>query len=107
VVYWGPKPPAGYVSLGICFTNSGDDAPNPANYWCIKQSYVLQVSAAVAWNDAGAHWHHDGNLLAPCFTASAPETAPPGNILILPPTLGSAQAGYTPYALVGTQPSSV
>jgi hypothetical protein len=103
VVYWGPVAPAGYVSLGICFTNSGDVAPNPANYWCVKQSYVLEVSSTTVWNDYHAHWHNNGNLLAPCFTASSPEIAPLGGILILPPTVGSAQAGFAPYALVGTQ----
>jgi hypothetical protein len=103
VVYWGPVAPDGYVAVGICFTNSGDTAPNPANYWCVKQEYALEVSAATAWNDHGANWHHDGNLNQPCFTASVPEIAPPGGTLILPPTLLSAQAGNTPYALVGTQ----
>jgi hypothetical protein len=103
MVYWAPVPPAGYIAVGICFTNSGDTLPNPANYWCVKQSYVLQVSSQTVWNDSGAHWHHDGNLNRPCFTASAPEIAPPGGILILPPTLLCAEAGTTPYALVGTQ----
>lgn len=103
VVYWAPVPPAGYVAVGICFTNSGDTPPNPAHYWCVKQSYVLQVSAATAWNDSGANWRHDGNLNQPCFTAAAPEVAPLGGILILPPTVLSAEAGNIPYALVGTQ----
>lgn len=103
VVYWGPVAPAGYVAVGICFTNSGDVLPNAANYWCIKQEYVLEVSSTTVWNDSGAGWDNNGDLLAPCFTESPPEIAPPGGILILPPTLLSAQAGNTPYALVGTQ----
>ncbi|HEY0018318.1 MAG TPA: hypothetical protein VGC13_18580 [Longimicrobium sp.] len=101
VVYWGPIAPAGYVALGICFSNG--NTPDTSNYWCIKQEYVLEVSSYTAWNDYHAHWDNNGNLISPCFTASVPETAPPGGILILPPTLLSVQAGGTPYALVGTQ----
>jgi hypothetical protein len=103
VVYWGPVAPAGYVAVGICFTNSPDTAPIAANYWCIKQEYAQQVSSTNVWSDAGSSWHNNGNLNQPCFTASAPEVAPQGGILILPPTLLSDQAGTTPYALVGTQ----
>jgi hypothetical protein len=99
VVYWKPIPPAGYVAVGICFSNG--PAPATGNYWCVRESYVQPVSQVVAWSDRNAHWHANGLMFRPAFTTSTPEVAPEGSILILPPTL--LAGGLPPYALVGTQ----
>jgi hypothetical protein len=103
--YWRPVPPADYVAVGICFSTG--DTPLVGNYWCVSEKYVQQVSAATAWSDAGAGWNANGDVLAPVFTPTAPELAPEGSILILPPTFLSAQdadgGNELPYALVGTQ----
>lgn len=101
IAYWELVPPPGYVSLGICFTNG--TPPDLNNYWCVSESYVMQVGSSLFWSDSGTGWPEDGTLLAPAFTASAPETAPPGGILILPPTVGSSPNNFAAYALVGTQ----
>ena len=101
IAYWTLVAPTGYVSLGLCFTNG--PAPDLSNYWCVSESYVMQVGTTLSWSDAGTGWPQDGTLLAPAFTASAPEIAPPGGILILPPTVGSSPNNFVGYALVGTQ----
>ena len=103
VEYWWPVAPAGYTALGLCFNNSYDTPPDPANYWCVKTQYLQTVSNSVVWNDQGAGWDGDGTLFVPAFSAT-PETPPQGNVLILPPTLlsGSDLGNELPFALVGT-----
>lgn len=101
VTYWTPLAPDGYVAVGICFTNG--ETPVAGNYWCVKQSYVQEVSQKSVWRDTQTTWSSKGDLMAPCFTAGQPEIAPTAGILVLPPTLLSLSAGIPGYALVGTQ----
>lgn len=100
LVYWAPVAPDGYTAVGLCFTNSAKTPPNPANYWCVKTTYLQFVGVSTAWSDSGQGWDDDGNLWAPSFSAN-PEVAPQGQMLILPSTLLSAQAGQPAFALVG------
>jgi hypothetical protein len=76
VSYWWPTAPADYVALGLCF--SSGDQPDPATYWCIHKSFVVETTSSLFWSDAGQGWsHHDGNLVIPDMPA-----APPPNALI-------------------------
>jgi hypothetical protein len=98
VAYFAMNPPEGYVALGIAF-NGSDDAPNPANYWCVRSDLVRAVGSYGVWSDSGQGWDNDGSLSAPVAGLQVPEPS----MLFAPPTLLSNQGGTAPYALLMQQ----
>jgi hypothetical protein len=88
LAYWRMKPPAGYVALGICFTNGGE--PARENYWCVKETCTRIVSRTDFWSDSGQRWHSNGNLQTPAFGDPSP-AVPDGSMLLIPPTFLSGQ----------------
>jgi Insecticidal Crystal Toxin, P42 len=69
LVAWYAVPPAGYVSLGLWFTN-GEVPPMDALY-CVREDYAIELPGTGYWGDSGMHFHADGHLLRPAFTKNA------------------------------------
>lgn len=85
VAYWWPVAPAGYRAVGICVSNGG--RPEPANYWCVAESYLQAAGLSPFWNDSGSHWQANGSLSRPSLT----DTRAGGNLLLTPTTILSNQ----------------
>ncbi|HYI12086.1 MAG TPA: hypothetical protein VEK57_23740 [Thermoanaerobaculia bacterium] len=97
ISYYRLIAPGGYTAVGVCFTNG--DAPALTNYWCVKNKYLRSVSSQGYWNDSGQRWrHHDGNLNVPSFAGNVP-AAPPGQMILTPPTFLSTEGGTPAFAL--------
>jgi len=81
--YFWPVAPLGYSALGIAISSTGE-APDPANYWCVRDDLLLPADTGPAWSDNGSGWsHHNGNLSCPVFGSSEP---PAPQVAILPMT---------------------
>ena len=69
LVAWYAVPPAGYVSLGLWFTN-GEAPPIDAVY-CVRQDFAIELPAAGYWGDSGMGFRGDGHLGRATFTKNA------------------------------------
>jgi hypothetical protein len=78
ISYWWPLAPSGYVALGLCFNN---DKPNPQNYWCVHEVFTAPTQTKQYWSDAGAGWHHNGDLFVPIGTDAHPDAYVPTVLL--------------------------
>jgi len=101
ITYWQPNAPEGYTAVGMAF---GASAPNPANYWCVRNDLIMAVSNYNIWSDQGQGWSHDGNVNAPCFSNPV-QTVPEGQMLLIPRVCLSDenQGAVQPWALVVSQ----
>lgn len=98
ITYWQPVAPSGYTALGMAF---GASAPDPNNYWCVRNDLIQAVTTYNIWNDSGQGWSHDGNVNAPCFSTPQ-QTVPEGQMLLIPRVCLSDESpgAVTPWALV-------
>jgi len=97
VDYWWPIAPNGYSAVGIALTNSGNP-PDPAKYWCVKNTYLQSAPTQPAWNDSGSHWSHNGDLSVPVL--SARQQSPGPSLLLAPTTFLSDEGGGGNYSYV-------
>jgi hypothetical protein len=66
LVAWYPVPPAGYVSLGLFYTNGGMPAGDAV--YCVHQDFTQPLPGRTYWSDSGMHFRGDGHLMVAGFT---------------------------------------
>jgi hypothetical protein len=96
ITYWRMLPPPGYTSVGNAFATN---KPDPNNYWCVKNDYLVAAGRKNFWSDEDQRWSHNGNT----NIAVLPNGPPPdGQMWIAPPAFVSDEGGDAAWGLLAS-----